>query len=102
MEPRVTLEINAGVADVVLNRPDKMNALDGAMFDAISDTVTELGERDDVDVVVLSGAGRAFCAGIDLAFLGDPGNVADLERRTHGEANLFQHVAWAGTPCRCP
>lgn len=94
MEPRVTLEVRDGIADVVLNRPDKMNALDRAMFDGINGTIAELGERDDVKVVVLSGAGRAFSAGIDLAFLGDPTNTGDIEARTHGAANAFQQVGW--------
>lgn len=102
MEPRVTLAVRDGIADVVLNRPEKMNALDGAMFDAINETIAALADRDDVAVVVLSGAGRAFCAGIDLAFLGDPANVADLSERTHGVTNRFQQVAWGWRTLEVP
>ncbi|QLQ09171.1 MAG: crotonase/enoyl-CoA hydratase family protein [Nocardioidaceae bacterium] len=90
----VVIEVRDGIAEVLLNRPDKLNALDRAMFDAINAAIEEIGRRDDVSVVVLSGAGPAFCAGIDLAFLGDPGNLPDLSVRTHGEANYFQQVAW--------
>jgi enoyl-CoA hydratase/carnithine racemase len=63
---RVTVAITDGVADVRLNRPDKLNALDPAMFVAIA----EAGERVKADpavrAVVLSGAGRGFCAGLDF------------------------------------
>lgn len=64
--PRVTLEVDDGVATVRLNRPDKLNALDAAMFEALVDVGTGLIERDDVGAVVLCGAGRAFCAGLDF------------------------------------
>lgn len=102
MEPRVTLDVRDGIADVVLNRPDKMNALDGAMFEAINGTIAELAARDDVTVVVLSGAGRAFCAGIDLAFLSEAANVGNLAERTHGDANAFQQVAWGWRALEVP
>jgi enoyl-CoA hydratase/carnithine racemase len=63
---RVALEVADGVATVRLDRPEKMNALDPAMFEAIVATGRELMERDDVGAVVLTGAGRAFCAGLDF------------------------------------
>lgn len=94
MEPRVKLEVRDGIAEVMLNRPDKMNALDGAMFDGINSVIEELSGRDDVLVVVLTGAGRAFSAGIDLSFLANSENLGDLTNRTHGAANRFQQVAW--------
>lgn len=64
---RVALEVADGVATVRLDRPDKMNALDTPMFEAIVATGRELVERDDVGAVVLTGAGRAFCAGLDFS-----------------------------------
>ena len=64
---RVALEVADGVATVRLDRPDKMNALDTPMFEAIVATGRELMERDDVGAVVLTGAGRAFCAGLDFS-----------------------------------
>jgi len=64
---RVALEVADGVATVRLDRPEKMNALDPAMFEAIVATGRELMERDDVGAVVLTGAGRAFCAGLDFS-----------------------------------
>ncbi|WP_448628593.1 crotonase/enoyl-CoA hydratase family protein [Geodermatophilus sp. URMC 64] len=63
---RVALEVADGVAVVRLDRPEKLNALDPAMFEALVAVGTELIERDDVGAVVLTGAGRAFCAGLDF------------------------------------
>ncbi len=67
MSERVSIEIRDGVADVRLNRPDKMNALDDAMFRGILDAGERLRGDAQVRAVVLSGAGRAFCAGLDFS-----------------------------------
>ena len=66
MEQRVSVSISEGVADVRLVRADKMNALDAAMFDALVATSARLGREKGLRAVVLSGEGRAFCAGLDL------------------------------------
>jgi len=63
-----------GVITVTLNRADKRNALSIALRNAVSDELDALGERDDVKVVVLTGAGEVFSAGFDL------GEFAELER----------------------
>jgi enoyl-CoA hydratase/carnithine racemase len=65
--PRVTVEVVDGVADVRLNRPDKLNALDMPMFRGIADAAERLKADSSVRAVVLSGTGRAFCAGLDFA-----------------------------------
>lgn len=94
-EDRVTVNIEGGVADVCLTRADKLNALDPAMFDAIIATIERLGREPGLRAVVLRGAGRAFCAGLDLASMaGLGGEGGDLTARTHGAANRFQQVAW--------
>lgn len=67
MSDRISVSIVDGVADVRLNRPDKMNALDGAMFKALTETADSLAVEPSVRAVVLSGEGRAFCAGLDFA-----------------------------------
>ncbi|CAO5159832.1 Enoyl-CoA hydratase/carnithine racemase [Frankia sp. AiPs1] len=67
MAERVRVEVRDGVADVRLNRPEKLNALDGPMFQALVDTCGSLGEQPAVRAVVLSGEGRGFCAGLDFA-----------------------------------
>lgn len=56
-----------GVADVRLNRPEKLNALDIALFTALVETAAVVAAARDVRAVVLSGAGRSFCAGLDLS-----------------------------------
>ncbi|HEY3144432.1 MAG TPA: enoyl-CoA hydratase-related protein, partial [Acidimicrobiales bacterium] len=66
MSDRVTVTMVDGVADVRLNRPDKLNALDPAMFAAIAETGAKLAADPSVRAVVLSGEGRAFSAGLDF------------------------------------
>ena len=63
MEQRVSISISDGIADVRLVREDKMNALDAAMFDALVATSGRLANEKGLRAVVLSGEGRAFCAG---------------------------------------
>lgn len=67
MTDRVTVHVHEGVADVRLNRPDKLNALDIATFEALAETGDALAADPSVRAVVLSGEGRAFCAGLDFA-----------------------------------
>jgi enoyl-CoA hydratase/carnithine racemase len=92
-DERVSITVDGGIADVRLNRPDKLNALDSAMFAALNEASGAVAARADVRVVVMSGNGRGFCAGIDITSLagGLPGPLA---ARTHGIANLWQHAAW--------
>lgn len=98
MTDRVSIRIEEGIADVRLSRPDKMNALDPAMFARIAEVIDTLKQRRDVRCVVLSGEGRGFCAGLDMASMAAPdaGGEAgiDLAARDHGVANLVQYVAW--------
>jgi 2-(1,2-epoxy-1,2-dihydrophenyl)acetyl-CoA isomerase len=71
------------VATVTLNRPDRLNALTGESFDLLRAVLQELAEDADVRVVVLTGAGRGFCAGGDLATLDGSGERPDAgELRT--------------------
>ena len=67
MADRVVYTIANGVADVRLNRPEKLNALDMAMFTALAETAAGLADTPEVRAVVLSGEGRSFCAGLDLS-----------------------------------
>ena len=62
----LTLEKSDGVAVVTLNRPQAMNALSRELRAAFTRTFRQLGEDADVGAVILTGAGRAFCAGLDL------------------------------------
>jgi enoyl-CoA hydratase/carnithine racemase len=67
MSDRVTIQVLDGVADVRLNRPDKLNALDGEMIAAIVDAGATVAADPSVRAVVVSGEGRAFSAGLDFA-----------------------------------
>jgi enoyl-CoA hydratase len=58
--------VTDGVATVTLNRPQSRNAISGALLASLQSTMADLGDRDDVAVVVLTGADPAFCAGLDL------------------------------------
>ncbi|HEX5366984.1 MAG TPA: crotonase/enoyl-CoA hydratase family protein [Acidimicrobiales bacterium] len=63
----MTVDVADGVADVRLNRPEKLNALDGEMFVAVADAAARLARDRSVRAVVLSGEGPAFSAGLDVA-----------------------------------
>lgn len=78
MSDRIQVEMKNGVADVRLVRADKMNALDDAMFSALIDTGERLAQDKSVRAVVLSGEGRAFCAGLDM---GNFAKMASGERK---------------------
>jgi enoyl-CoA hydratase/carnithine racemase len=107
MSDRVSITIADGIADVKLTRADKRNALDGEMFLAIADAGERLKTEPGVRVVVLSGEGSSFCAGLDFGSFqqmagggdvgvseggdrdGNPGRI-EADRITH----LGQQVAW--------
>ncbi|MEP7048542.1 MAG: crotonase/enoyl-CoA hydratase family protein [Ilumatobacteraceae bacterium] len=103
MSDRVTLAISDGVADVRMNRADKRNALDGAMFRGLAEMGERLKTEPGLRAVVLSGEGSSFCAGLDFSSFqsmssGDrpaadddtsPGAMKD-GRITH----LAQQVCW--------
>jgi enoyl-CoA hydratase/carnithine racemase len=93
-DERVSVTVEAGIASVRLNRPGKLNAIDHAMFTALSEASAAVAGRADARVVVLSGSGRGFCAGLDIASLAGGGMPASIQRRTHGIANLWQHAVW--------
>ncbi|GMM92611.1 crotonase/enoyl-CoA hydratase family protein [Qipengyuania sp. MTN3-11] len=102
---RVTLDLaENGVAHVRLTRPDKMNALDPEMFAAIIDAGDAVREMKGLRAVVLSGEGRAFCAGLDLSNFSAPPSPdrKPITERTHGNANLFQEVAMTWRKCPVP
>lgn len=104
MEERVIVSIEDGIAHVRMNRPEKRNALDSGMFDGLLGAAKRLATDHSVRVVVLSGEGDAFCAGLDMASLGqmasgelDPESdsiseaVADVSA---AGANRAQQLAW--------
>lgn len=112
MDERITVQMKDGVADVRLVRTDKMNALDDAMFSALIDTGERLKAEAGVRAVVLSGEGRAFCAGLDMGNFGkmasgqrsngasSAGGSLVTEHRTAGGSNRAQHavMVWREIP----
>ncbi len=108
MSDRVTLELRDGVADVRLNRPDKMNALDPAMFSALIEAGIQISNEPSVRAVVLSGEGRGFCAGLDMgsfSAMADGSRQRDestsksrdgglLETNSESPANFAQRAGW--------
>ncbi|HEX5726597.1 MAG TPA: enoyl-CoA hydratase-related protein [Longimicrobiaceae bacterium] len=87
-EPTVLLRVEEGVAWITLNRPERLNAFAGTMRGDLHDAVAEAAETGGVRVLVITGAGRAFCAGADLEV------TAELARR--GAAEEFAALVLAG------
>ena len=65
--PELLVDIADGVAVLTFNRPDRMNTFSGAMGQALTEALRACDGDDAVRVVVLTGAGRAFCAGADFS-----------------------------------
>ena len=107
-EQRVTVTITDGIADVRLNRPEKRNALDNAMFAGLITAGEQLASEPGVRAVVLSGEGPDFCAGLDfgsfaamrdgerLSLLADVPRPATARPRPPGSA-----PPTSGPSCRC-
>lgn len=103
MTERVRVSVRDHVAEVTLNRKDKHNALDLAMFEALAAAGDELAADGSVRAVVLRGAGDNFCAGIDTSLIAAGADAVDpalLEPRPPSPANLFQRAAfvWREVP----
>ncbi|MCO5129426.1 MAG: crotonase/enoyl-CoA hydratase family protein [Xanthobacteraceae bacterium] len=100
MQDRVSITIEDGVADVRLVRADKMNALDFAMFDALTAACDRLKTEKGLRAVVLSGEGRGFCAGLDTSRFETmkegkgSGRLGSLVPRTRGIVNDPQYAVW--------
>jgi len=94
-EPVLLVDRRDGVATLTLNRPDAMNALSRELRSALRDAFTALATDDEVAVVVLTGAGRAFCAGLDLKELGGERGASTVGAVVSG-ADLVSAMA------RCP
>jgi enoyl-CoA hydratase/carnithine racemase len=104
MSDRVTLSIDAGIADVRLNRPDKRNALDPAMFAGIVEMGERLKTEPGVRVVVLSGEGTSFCAGLDFSSFRAMGDSprpdeGDERRERRSDDGLDGRITHQGQQC---
>lgn len=98
MNDRVKVSLDEHVAEVMLDRPDKFNALDMLMFEALVDAADRLASQSELRAVVLHGNGGNFCAGIDIDMFGDPNAKVDealMKPSGTSKANLFQRAAYA-------
>jgi 2-(1,2-epoxy-1,2-dihydrophenyl)acetyl-CoA isomerase len=88
--------VKDGVAVLTMNRPDRLNALSGAMLEALAEALSRLGEDAEVGVVVLTGAGRAFCAGGDVKAMAEGSEMAGttLEERAQGLRRHMEVSRW--------
>jgi enoyl-CoA hydratase/carnithine racemase len=98
MADEILLSVDSGIATVTMNRPDQRNAMNTPLLQALRATFDDLDGRRDVRVVVVRGAGPAFCAGMDLKEMqqrrgeADPeGNVVEVLRRV--EASKHPTIA---------
>lgn len=97
--PILNIEKKNKVALLTLNRPQSMNALSTELRDAISEAFSSLKNDSDVRVVILTGAGRAFCAGLDLKELADgKGMIDDLSEKRKARINLVTPLKDFGQP----
>jgi len=95
--PRIIIEKDSHVAIVRFNRPEKMNALDKEQFNEIINVGEQLNADPSIRAIVLTGEGKAFCAGLDIGaqFSGsDDMEINQLTSRTYGISNLWQKVVW--------
>ncbi len=101
MSDLVTVHIDQHVADVRFNRPDKMNALNASLLEAITETGKQLASDKSVRAVVLSGEGRSFCAGLDIESFGANSDLFEVFKAGSDEyPNFFQQPAfvWKSIP----
>ncbi|MEM7082453.1 MAG: crotonase/enoyl-CoA hydratase family protein [Pseudomonadota bacterium] len=96
MADSILIDIQDHVAIVTLNRPEKLNAADQSVFSGMIDAGDALAERDDVRAIVLQGAGRCFCSGIDVTSLMSDGTFMQkaFETGEKSPANFAQRAAY--------
>ena len=92
----ILIEKSQGIATVTMNRPDALNALSGALRQAIAETFDQLREDTATEVIILTGAGRAFTVGLDLKELG--GEVASSKNDAITDRDLGEAIANVGKP----
>lgn len=97
MYETLDLSVEERVAWLTLNRPKVLNAINEEMLTELRSAVEELDEREDVHVVVLKGAGRAFCAGMDLKWL-DSLTKKDLVENNRLGQKIFDRMEATITP----
>lgn len=92
MEPLVKINVHGPVGTVILNRPDKRNALSRALLAELEQAFSDLHMERRVKVVVLTGSGPAFCAGMDLQEMLDTGQQPDPHPQWHSDAQVYRDL----------
>ncbi len=93
----LTFDVADRIATITFNRPDKLNALNDATMAALGEAMDEVRRRDDVGGAILTGAGRAFVAGADIAELQQKTPVQAHTLSRTGQA-VFRHIELLGKP----
>ncbi len=88
--------VKDGVAVLTLNRPDRLNAMSRPMLDALLEALPRLAEDGDVGVIVLTGAGRGFCAGGDVKAMAEGNELGGqtMEERAHALRSRMEASRW--------
>ena len=106
MNNRVITNIKEGVAEVELNRSDKHNALDHKMFESIIEVGDQLAKDSSIRAVILHGAGKSFCAGIDLSMFAEEGLTSNhperMKPRKSSLSNYYQSAAYVWREIHVP
>lgn len=90
---QITCTVDRSVMVVTLNRPDKLNAYTGRMGSEIEDAFDRADRNDDVRAIIVTGAGRAFCAGADVS-----GGATSFDTKAGHSADLFSNRRAGGAP----
>ncbi|HVX10718.1 MAG TPA: enoyl-CoA hydratase/isomerase family protein [Pirellulales bacterium] len=90
--PFVRINIHQQAGTIILNRPEKRNALNRAMLDELREALGDLHLQRNVRAVILTGAGAAFCAGMDLQEMLAAGQEEDARQRWQADADLYRDL----------
>lgn len=87
----LTFDVADRIATITVNRPDKLNAINDAVMAALGDAIDQVRARDDIGGAIVTGAGRAFVAGADIAELQRKSAIEAYELSRRGQA-IFRHI----------
>jgi methylglutaconyl-CoA hydratase len=91
-EPLVKVHVHQHAGTIILNRPDKRNALSRALLTELSQALGDLHMQRSVRAVILTGAGSAFCAGMDLSEMLDTSKQDDAHAKWHEDAEQYRDI----------
>ncbi|MCP4299020.1 MAG: 2-(1,2-epoxy-1,2-dihydrophenyl)acetyl-CoA isomerase [Gammaproteobacteria bacterium] len=97
MTEKLLQELDKGVLTLTLNRPDKLNAIDEEMLESLIDSLEAAAADEQVSVIILAGAGRAFCGGADIGQMLER-DAADWERIVDRYLDPIRAIAAMGKP----